>query len=153
MAPIAVLSRLGYIPSVYTNNYALFIKPVTLGEFSSALGKVQFIEALPHEKNSDTMAIKIVFNTEVIQPEISFTKTQMGLEVQSIQPIYDFIEGETEEEADKSVAKFINQDIEVEDVKIENKGGANFGVKPFKISAKLKETDFFCRKSRNQIFI
>ena len=147
MAPIAVLSRLGYIPSVYTNNYALFIKPVTLGEFSSALGKVQFIEALPHEKNSDTMAIKIVFNTEVIQPEISFTKTQMGLEVQSIQPIYDFIEGETEEEADKSVAKFINQDIEVEDVKIENKGGANFGVKPFKISAKLKETDFFVEKA------
>ena len=140
--PTGITSRVGYVPFNFTNNYALFIKPVVLGDFKSALGKVKFIDALAHNLSSDTMKITVNFEDDINEPEIYYTKHQKGLEIMSIQPIYDFIEGEDEEDLDEQVAKFINDDVDVEDLKIENKGGENFGKKSFKISAKLKTTDF-----------
>lgn len=147
MAPIAIFSRLGYIPSPYTNNHALFIKNATIGKYNIPLGQVKYIDALPHQKNSDTLTVNVVFDQEIIEPNISYTKKQMGLEVQSIQPLYDYIEGEIEDEVDKTLAKFLNADAEVENVLIENKGGVNYGIKPLIVSAKLKETDFAVEKA------
>lgn len=147
LSPIAIFSRLGYLPSPYTNNYGLFIKPIVLGDYESALGKIKFIEALPHQLNSDTFEVNVSFDEDITTPKISYTKSQHGLEVLSIQPLYDFIDGEVEEELDEATAKFINQYVDVEDVKIENKGGANFGVKPLLTSATLKGTEVFVEKA------
>lgn len=141
--PTGITSRVGFIPFNFTHNYALFIKPIELGDFKSALGKIKFIEALPHEFSSDTMKIIVNFDKDDINnPEISFVKRQSGHDAMSIQPIYDFIDGEDEEDLDEQVAKFINNEIDVEDLKVENKGGEFFEKKPFIISAKLKTTDF-----------
>ena len=150
--PTAIMSRLGYLPSIYTNTDALFIKPVTLGDFTTAVGKIKYIEALGHELSSDTLKVNIEFDTDDIgNPIISYTKAQKGLEIMSIQPLYDFItDEETIEELDEGISQFINADVEVKDLKIENKGGEHFGIHSLKTTATLKTSDFAVEQAGNK---
>ncbi len=51
--------RLGTVNSALTATYGLFIIPVKIGDFESAIGKIKYIEPTPDTMNYDNMVIEI----------------------------------------------------------------------------------------------
>lgn len=150
ISPIALFSRIGYLPPAYFNNYALFIKPVKLGEFSSATGKIKFISPTDASMNSDTLDVNVQFSDDITSPNISFVNKQKGLDVLNIQPVFDYVKGDDLTKIEETLAKIINKDLDVENVKIENKGGINFGKKPLITYSTIKQTSEFIEKAGNK---
>ncbi len=57
--PSNIAFRLGTVNSFLTATYGLFIKPVRIGDFESAVGQIKYIKPLSYQENYDNMIIDI----------------------------------------------------------------------------------------------
>lgn len=140
--PIDNSYRLGYISPECMNTYGLFVKSVEVGDFVTGVGKIKKIQALASDRTTSKLYTNVVFDSEFDTPTYEVRKETFGYYAY-LQSYYDFItEEDKQEKLTKSAIEYIDQEGEIEDLKVENKGGNNFGVKPLVISANVNTDKF-----------
>ena len=136
MAPTEALFRVGFIPFTWSNNYGLFIKNVKIGEITTGIGEVKFIEPLPYKLNEDILDIKMKFEGDFDALNIDITRTLSGYNATFIQPIFELI---PEAETKLVVNELLNlsgMDVELKDYELIDVSLDSFYLKPFKIHGK-----------------
>ena len=139
LSPKESYSRLGYLPDMYINNYGLFIKEVSLGDFVSGIGKIGFIPPPPMEKTYSNLDIDVTFSDEMFTSEIKVRRTMAGYNACYYQPIFELIKDQEDlEKFRKEIGHLF--DISDEPVNIEflNDNAKDFGVKPLIIKSDYK---------------
>ncbi len=152
IAPAAILNRLNCPPYQYSSNYGLFIKPVTIGEFTSGIGKVKFIEPISADASLDKMEITVRIKDDLENIEEDIHKETHGYYAQSIQPIYEYLDDDGKKEITDAAAKFNDPDAEIISCEFKNMESQSFGVKPMICDAKLTSNLFLERAGSKLLF-
>ena len=138
MTPILPFYRLGFVPDGNIYNYGLFIKRITVGDLTTGIGVVKFIEAPAYNKTMHNLFIHVDFSENVSNPKIDMTQELTGYYAQYFQPYYDIINAEQTEEFNKKIVENTLGESEIHKIETENASMEDFGVKPFILKA---ETD------------
>lgn len=152
LAPSEVYFRLGYVPGLLTATNGLYISNVKLGEFESAVGKIDYIDPLPYDATKDDMVIDVDFSDDPLKPTLSVTKTSTGYYAQYFQPYFHILDEEEQTNLKNDLVENINENIETEDITVKNIGENDFGVKPFSYSFTTDEHPFIERAGNNILF-
>ncbi len=153
VATTDLLSRLGYIPFYWSYNNALFIKPVEMGGYTTGLGKVKFIDALPADKTGEKLDVEVVLaGDDIDEASLTVKRELWGYYAQNYQPLYDFVEENQKAELDKALLNFISPNAEILSKEISNTGIANFGINPLIVNMKIKN-EGFVSKAGNKFLV
>ena len=153
MAPTEILYRVGYIPFKWSNNYGLFIKNVKLGETTTGIGEVKFIEPLDYSESEDKLDIKIDIDGEFDALNLDIKRTMTGYNATFIQPIFELI---PETESKIVVIELLNlsgKDVELKEFKLINSSLDSFYLKPFIIQGSVSTSSSFYDKAGNHYLL
>jgi len=142
MAPTATISKLGLIPPMLSNNYGLFIEPVTLGEFKTAKAAIKFIAPNNSHINKDEMYVDVSTTDNFKTLNINYNKVNNGYYAQYWQPVYDFIDEEQKLEFKERQVKNLTEDAKINSMEVENASFEDYGVKPYKFKANFTSKAF-----------
>tara|TARA_R110002167_G_scaffold247308_16_gene452935 strand:- start:1091 stop:3058 length:1968 start_codon:yes stop_codon:yes gene_type:complete len=147
LSPTEIGSRYGFPPANLTDNYGLFIKEVTIGDFKSGLGKVKYITPLDADKTTDHMVIDVSFDADdVSKNDIRLSRSLSGYYGLAIHPYLYLVQDKDREDLLEGLAKTMNENVTVTQSEIRNEDPANFGLKPLEFILDLK-TDAFTEKA------
>ena len=151
--PLNAASRLGFPTGVLTDNYGLFIKEIKVGEFTSALGKIKYINPVNYDKTNYNLVMNVSFDSE----DFTITNLEMNREMDGyyslyLQPYLYLAKPEGKDEAIEGVIKSINPDIEIKEKEVFNAGKNDFGEKPLIIKAKMTSEAFVEKAGRKYLF-
>ncbi len=150
MAPTRQDSRLGFPPGYLTDNYGLFIKPVTLGGFTTGIGQIKYIKPTGYQKSSYDLIMSVSFDKEdMTTTHLKMQRMMSGYYALYIQPFAEMMKEEDKEEIIDGILKSINENIEIVNKEVQNATPQDFGNKPLKIVADLT-SDFFVEKAGNK---
>jgi len=152
LAPSEQFFRAPYVPALWTANYGLFIKEVSLGEVKTAVGKVKFIKPLPYDSSKDEMEINVDFSKELTQAEVSFKRSLTGYSAQFLQPFIHLLDEKELSDIDQTLVEMISEDMEAKKVKKVNIGKNDFGSKPFIYQFTTNEHAFIEKAGNDLIF-
>lgn len=153
MAPTEILYRVGYIPFKWSNNYGLFIKTVKLGETTTAIGEVKFIEPLDYLKNEDKLDIIIDIEGDFEALNLNIKRTLTGYNTTFIQPIFELI---PEAESKIIVNELLNlsgKDVDLKEFTLINSSMDSFYLKPFIIQGSASTSSSFYDKAGNRYLL
>ncbi len=147
MAPTKQESRLGFPPGNFTDNYGLFIKPVTLGGYTSGVGVVKYIKPVNYDKTNYDLIMNVSFDPEdITTTHLMMDRRMSGYYSVYIQPFMDMAKEEDKEDIMEGLVKSIHENLEISEMTMYNDTPEDFGVKPLKIVAKM-ESDVFVEKA------
>jgi len=150
MSPSNITSRVGFPPPGLTNNYGLFVKEVSLGEFNTGVGKIKFIKPVAYEKTYSDIIVDVVFDADdITKTELAIDHASGGYYAMYTQTIMHLLDEKTTKEVIDAQVKFLSQDIEITNKTAFNDNAAAFGFKPFRVKANA-ETDVFVEKAGNK---
>lgn len=153
MAPTEILYRVGYIPFTWSNNYGLFIKNVKIGDTSTGICEVKFIEPLEYLVNEDKLDIKIDIEGDFDALNIQIKRTLTGYNATFIQPIFELI---PESESKIIVNELLNlsgKDVELVEFNIKNASMDSVYLKPLIIQGSVSTTNSFYNKAGNRYLL
>ena len=146
-------ARLGIAPANLTDNYGLFIKEVSVGNFKSGAGKIKYIEALSAEDSMDNLVIDVSFDKEDISSNtIKIDRTYSGYYASYIQPYLNLINTEKRDELYEQFIKSISKDLSINDKIVYNDKSELFGIKPFQIVANTVSEAFVDKAGSKYLF-
>ncbi|MEI6124435.1 MAG: DUF3857 domain-containing protein [Bacteroidota bacterium] len=150
MAPADNFTRLGFPDNSYIMNYGLFIKAVTVGDFSTGLGKIKFIDGAKYIESLDKLTIVAQITPDFSNTIFKISREMSGYDASYYQPFFDFIKDDDKlKEFSESIIKYIDKEGTIEELSFENKGGNFLGEKPLIAKATLK-SDYFFEKAGNK---
>ena len=150
LSPTETETRYGYPPANLTDNYGLFIKEVTVGDYKSGLGKIRYIESLKADKTSDRMIIDVDFdNNDISKNFIKLTRSFTGYYAMPIHPYMNLIKDKDKEELIEGLAKSMHQNVVVKKKQVNNDDPDLFGLKPLEFLVEL-ESEAFTEKAGNK---
>lgn len=153
LSPSEMESRYGYPPALLTDNYGLFIKEVSVGDFKSGIGKIKYINALPANKNIDKMVLDVQFDQEDITSNlIKIERSFAGYYALPIHPYMNLIKGENRDDIIEGIAKTINENVVVKKMEVINENPELFGIKPIKFLIDLKSNAFVEKAGNKYLF-
>lgn len=150
--PADGFNRLGLVPSMLTNTNGLFIKEVSLGEMSAAIGKVKFIEPSSYEDNADKMNIDIDFRKDALAPEIKVKKELSGYSALYMQPYIYRMDEEALSNLREGLAEMVSESIKPDTVLMENIEENDIGLKPFIFEFTTSEHAFIEKAGNDILF-
>ena len=147
MSPIEIDSRLGFPPSELTNNYGLFVKEVSLGDYTTGIGKIKYIKPVDYQKNFNDIIVDVEFDEKDISNTIvNIDHSKGGYYAMNAQTILHLVDEETKKEIIEEQIKFINENLEVTNPTVYNDNAEAFGLEPLRVTAEV-ETDVFVEKA------
>jgi len=150
LSPADNLTRLGYPDFNYINNYGLFIKIVSMGSYSTGLGKIKFITGARYDESNDILKITADIPQDFTDTKFEIVREMTGYLAASYQPYFDFIKEQDKlKDYSEDIIKYIDKEGSIENLSIENKGGNFLGQKPLIAKANLK-SDYFFEKAGNK---
>lgn len=153
LAPNNNESRYGFPPPYMSDNYGLFIKQVTVGNFTSAVGKVKYIKPVKSEFTKDVMEVDVKFNEDDLTENIiHFDRSFYGYYAMNIQPFMHLIKGDKKDELIESFIKNLNEEVEFESKKIFNDESELFGVKPLQFIVDFTSEAFVEKAGKKYLF-
>ncbi|WP_010521549.1 DUF3857 domain-containing protein [Aquimarina agarivorans] len=153
MEPLSPLSRLGFPSGNLTDTYGLFIKPVTLGDFTSGLGKVKFIEPVNYDQTQYNLIMNVSFDPDdLTTTNLEMDRKMSGYYALSVQPYLHLAKAEAKDEAIENIIKSINENLEIKEKQVFNDGQYDFGKKPLHITAKMSSDAFVEKAGRKYLF-
>jgi len=153
LSPNASGTRFGFPMPYVTDNYGLFIKEVTVGDYKSAVGKIKYIEPVKVEKTVDTMDVLIDFDKEnLTENTVHFDRSFSGYYAMNIQPFMHLIQGEQRDELVDDFIKNITDDLEITSRKIVNGESELFGIKPLQFVVDFTTEAFVEKAGRKYLF-
>jgi len=153
MDPSSIESRLGFPPGHLTDNYGLFIKQVTLGDVTSAVGRIKYIKPVNYDKTNYDLVMNVSFDPE----DLTVTKLKMDRKMSGyysvyLQPIMEIAKEENKKEIIEGIIKSINQNLEIIDKEVLHATAADFGKNPLQIIANLKSEEFVEKAGPKYLF-
>ncbi|MFZ6052922.1 hypothetical protein [Halocola ammonii] len=143
LIPSGTLYRLGLLPFGYIHNNGLFIKSVEVGGMRSGLGRVKFIPAPPADHSQQNMKIDVAFAEDMSKLEIDYDQELTGYYAFNFQPYFTFMESESDkDDLKEGIAKSINENIEIKEVKTRNEGVDKLMKKPFIVNCSFSSADY-----------
>ena len=153
LSPNDFNTRFGFPDAYKTDNYGLFIKEVTIGDFKSGLGKIKYINPVKADKTVDIMKVNIEFSKDdITKTIINFDRSFSGYYAMSIQPYLNLILGEKKEELIEQMAKSISEDIEITQKKLISDDPELFGVKPLQFVVDFTSEAFVEKAGKKYLF-
>jgi hypothetical protein len=152
LEPAGKFSRLGFIPYQYTENYGLFIKPVEVGDYKTGIGKIKFIESVPHTQSGDIMNVTVTFGSDPLKPTITLKRKFTGYYADNIQTVYDFLDEKEQKQLTDQLVEFMSEDAEIEKIELKNAGGNNFPVYPLEVDAVFTSSAFVEKAGPKYLF-
>ncbi len=150
LAPDDNFSRLGFPDNSYVNTYGLFIKTISMGDYTTGLGKIKFIAGARHEESMDILKIKADITSDFSDTKLNIIREMTGYQAALYQPYFGFIKEEDKlKEFSESLIKNIDKEGTIEELTFENNSGNFLGQKPFITKSKLK-SDYFFEKAGNK---
>jgi len=145
LSPTVPISKMGFIPFQFTNNFGLFIKPVKIGNFSTAKATIDFIESPSYEDSRDNMYVSFSTADNFKSLDINYGAELTGYYAQNWQPIYDFVDDAGKERMKEAQIKFLTEDLEIKKTSVENATLKDFGVKPYIFKSEFTTKSFIER--------
>jgi len=153
LAPTNMESRYGYPPANLTDNYGLFIKEVSIGDFKSGIGKIKYIEGLEADKTVDKMVIDVKFDPEdIAKNSIHLDRSFTGYYAMFFHPYMNLIVGDDRDKFFEGLAKSMNENIEIENTELINGEPELFGVKPIRFKIDVTSDVFVEKAGRKYLF-
>ena len=153
ISPSVVESRYGFPPFNLIDNYGLFIKEVSVGDFKSGVGKVKYIEPSEAKETYDNMLIDVKFDKEdLTKTFINLDKSISGYYAMYIQPYMNLIKEENKDEVLDGFIKSMSENIDITKKEVFNGAPEMFGVKPFRITSEITSEHFVEKAGRKYLF-
>ena len=153
LAPNEGESRYGFPPGYFTDNYGLFIKQVTVGDFVSAVGKISKIKPVKAEETIDKLEIDVKFDSEDLSTiNVDLKKYMSGYYGMYLHPFMGIIKPDKKEEIVESYAKNLNDNIEISSTSIDNVDPELFGSKPLIFNMKFSSEAFMEKAGNKYLF-
>ncbi len=153
MMPADNFTRLGFPDNNYINNYGLFIKSVSMGDYSTGLAKIKFIQGAKYTESIDKLTVTADIPTDFSDTKFQITREMSGYDASYYQPYFDFIKDEDKlKEFSEAIIKYIDNQGTIENLTFENKGGNFLGQKPLIAKANLKSDYFFEKAGTKYLF-
>jgi len=152
IAPTVQFGRKKYIPKLWTDNYGLFISTVELGDISTAVAEIKYIEPLSASENFDKMTIEVDFSESIANPEIEVTKEMMGYTATFLQPYFQLMDEEAVSNLKSSITSMVHEDIKSEDVEFTNTDTEDYGVNPLKLHFTTNQHPFVEQAGEDYLF-
>ncbi|WP_412983779.1 DUF3857 domain-containing protein [Pontimicrobium sp. IMCC45349] len=153
MSPSEIDSRVGFPPPEYTDNYGLFIKEISVGDYKSGLGRTKYIKPVKSDKTVDKMILDVDFDKDDLTiNNINLKKEISGYYSMYIQPFLHLIKDEDRDELLDAFAKSINENVDIKDKKIVNDNSELFGIEPLKIDINFTSEAFVEKAGRKYLF-
>ncbi|MAW95055.1 MULTISPECIES: DUF3857 domain-containing protein [unclassified Leeuwenhoekiella] len=150
LAPTESSSRYGFPPAVWTDNFGLVVKEVSLGNFKSAVGKIEYIKPVPAEMTVDRMALKVTFDEEdLTQVNVTLDRSFEGYYAMYMQPFMNLIPDDKKDELLQDFAKNLDENVVITEKNLNNADPALFGVEPLEFHVKF-ESEAFVEKAGNR---
>ena len=153
MAPTEMFYRVGYIPFTWSNNHGLFINTVTLGESTTSVGEVGFIEPLAYNQNEDLLDIKIDIEGEFEALNVYIKRTLSGYNATYIQPIFELVPESDVKLVISDLLNLSGKDFDLKEYKLRNSSVDSIYLKPFIIEGKASTTSSFFDKAGNRYLL
>ncbi len=151
LSPTDLSSRLGFPTPEYSECYGLFIKEVSVGDFSSGIGKVKYIKGVDYKKNFDNILVDVDFDKEdLTTTNLKVDRSSGGYYIKWLQPFMHILK-EKDEALDEQIT-FINEDIEIISKTVYNDDAKFFGIEPLKVVADAKSNAFVEKAGSNYLF-
>ena len=151
-SPSDISLRMGFVPAELTHNYGLFIKTVKLGEFTTGIGTVKYIEPIAYDKSDSNLYLDLDFTEAIDEPKVHLRTEASGYNAQFLQTYYNLLKEDQKKELVESMIKSISNEVTLENVSSENMNGIDFGVKPMIASADYSSSDFIEKAGKKYLF-
>lgn len=142
IAPAENSLRLGFIPSEYTDQDALFIRTVDVGGVKSGIGKVGHIDPVAWDATRHDMYVNVDLAKENGLATIGFKNEMTGYYADVVQCFYKLMDAEQQTELMDGMIGFVTQDSEEKTVTVSNDDPLKFGVDPLLIEANVTTRKF-----------
>jgi hypothetical protein len=152
LCPWAPGFRLGLMPYQYFNNYGLFIKSVSIGEFKSNIGEVKFIEPTAFDATQHNHIISVDFSKSLDNPTFNYKLVLQGYYAQPMQPYYSYTTPDQQKDLDDLILKNMLPGINIASYNIENKGVEFLCEKPFIINATSNSSEMIDKAGNKYLF-
>jgi len=153
LSPSEISSRLGFPPAYLTDNYGLFIKEITLGDFTSGVGKVKYIKPVKASKTIDETILDITFDEDdILVTNIKMDKKVSGYYAMYYQPFMNLVSEDDKEELMEGFAKNIDDNATIISNEMINGESELFGVKPFEVKIDFTSEAFVEKAGRKYLF-
>ncbi len=142
MSPVQFEFRYPMIPSYFLGNYAMVIKPVTVGDYTTGLSDIKLIPSVDYKLNHDNLNINLSVDLENDNSTISIERSLKGYKAMFIQPYYDLIPEVKRKELFDEILKSQAKDGHVSNVTVKNvdKNISPF-IQPMLITGTLKSDE------------
>lgn len=153
LAPEDADSRYPYPSYQLTDNYGLFIKSVKVGDFTSAVTEIKYIQPLSKEKNIDGISMKVNFDqNNLTQVNAALDKSFFGYSGMFIHPFIDLVEQENRINLAKSVLESFTENPKELKVEYLNDDPQLFGTKPLRIKYQFFTEDWVEKAGNKYLF-
>jgi hypothetical protein len=143
---------IGMISPFYQDNYGAFFKRISLGDFTSGISQIKYIEGNPADESHHDMYLDFKMSDDFSSIDVDFRTVSTGYFAKGVQPYYDILEPDDIETTNEDQVTWIAESIEVNEVEVENEGYANLGEKPFLLNANFT-ADELVSKARDKYLI
>ncbi|HLP18658.1 MAG TPA: DUF3857 domain-containing protein [Chitinophagales bacterium] len=153
LAPSFPLYRYGLMPYQFRRGYGLVIKKTTLGNLTTGMGTVKYIEEDSYLDNTDSMIVNVDFSKGLDDVTYKYRVTHSGHEAAAFQSIMDYVKEEKDKDKiRKGLLENYSDEAELKDLKTENEGAEFFAKKPFVVSASFSTNKFLDKAGAKYIF-
>ncbi|OIQ30080.1 MAG: hypothetical protein BM564_04760 [Bacteroidetes bacterium MedPE-SWsnd-G2] len=153
LSPTSEEYRYGFPPPYLTDNFGLFIKEITVGEFSSGVGKIKYINPVQASKTFDKLNIKVEFDSNDISiSKVQIKKQMGGYYALYIQPFANLMKDKDKEEIIESYAHNISEMIELESKLMKNDDPTLFGIEPLILDFSFNSDTFVEKAGTKYLF-
>ncbi len=139
--PTGAYNRLGFVPSEYTATNGLFIKPVSLGDITTAIGKIKYIPPTSYDMTRNDLDLKVKFNNDLSKIDVHVKTSLTGYNAYGIQPYYSLISDEDKVELAENILKFTSEDVKIKNIVVENTDEESILTKPFIIEGDVSTSE------------
>ncbi|MEN8156201.1 MAG: DUF3857 domain-containing protein [Bacteroidota bacterium] len=122
--------RLGIIPYTFTGNNGLFIREVTVGEFTTGLGEVKYIPQLDYKDVGHDHVAQVTFTEDLSGVDLYFEQISTGYYAVYFQAYLDKIDQESLTELAEEMIHGYFRELEIHDWEFKNGNAKAVGVEP-----------------------
>jgi len=153
LSPTDSESRLGFSPSYLTDTYGLFIKEVKVGEFTSGIGKIKYIEPVSADKTVDEMIIDVNFNKDDLSiVNVKLKRAINGYYGMNIHPFMNLVKADDKKELIEGFAKNLDEDADIISADVVNEDPELFGIKPLEFNLDFNSEAFIEKAGPKYLF-
>jgi hypothetical protein len=152
IAPGEMFSRFGYVPPELTANKGLFITPVTVGDFTTGIGKVKDIPTRDYKQSYDNIYADVKFDADFTETSMHLKREFSGYSALGLQPIFSYLPEENKKETTDNLLKLAADDSKITNPVVSNYDESSVLIKPFTVEGDVKSSSMLEKAGEKFLF-